>query len=411
MLARWQEMGLRPRAIDYAFEAVKRQETIVANMPLVWNIPSIDGFDGGLLPTEYYSAFTSLLLPEGALRTIDGRLREILAREECRGACIPENRWLSLMNVQYVLTDKLYDRNYDGIFYDTQLRFPIRPWTPYTLENLPEFEADSLHILYSGDVLPEGAFTDADGETVTLQPVEGDEPVIDNFKLARLTTDTAMAPVSITLNLAADVEIDIRALTLVDTRTGDFLQLTPRNWSRIYSADVKIYQNLGVWPRAFVVHEAITAPDSWLGTEIALDVMRDLRFNPARTVVLNSDSRAVVDYAIGRHPWLDPVSTAQIVEYTPTRVVIELEAGGPGYLVLTDAFYPEWRATVNGEAALIYRADVMFRAVQVPAGQSTVVFEYSNNSFHLGLLITIIFVLGCALVGGGWRIKARRARY
>ncbi|MBE0688850.1 MAG: YfhO family protein, partial [Anaerolineae bacterium] len=63
-------------------------------------------------------------------------------------------------------------------------------------------------------------------------------------------------------------------------------------------------------------------------------------------------------------------------EYTPERVVIEVESSQPGYMMLTDAYYPGWRASVNGEESLIYRADVMFRAVAIPAGRSDVVFEY-----------------------------------
>jgi uncharacterized membrane protein YfhO len=47
-------------------------------------------------------------------------------------------------------------------------------------------------------------------------------------------------------------------------------------------------------------------------------------------------------------------------------------------------------ATVNGENIPVERADVMFRAVQVPAGQSEVVFEYRPA-----------WLLPALLVGGG----------
>ena len=240
LAARWQRMGLRDRAVEHAFTAIKRQETVAANMPLAWGIPSIDGFGGGVLPTEYYTAFTSLLLPEGTLRTVDGRLREVLAQPECRGACIPENQWLDLTNTQYLLTDKVYDRVHEGIFYDTQFPFPVQPWEVYRLDNIPAFESNSLHILYNGDVLPMVTFRDEGYNQVTLTPVEGEEPLVDGFKLARLTIDEEMTPVVINLILEADAKIDIRALSLVDTRTGDFVQLAPRGWRRIYSAAVKI---------------------------------------------------------------------------------------------------------------------------------------------------------------------------
>ena len=111
--------GLAPEARALAFDAVKLKETLGANLPLIWDIPSVDGYDGGVLPTADYTAFTSLFLPAGALRTVDGRLREILALPECGGACIPDQRWQDLMGVRYLITDKVYDLVNDGVFYDT----------------------------------------------------------------------------------------------------------------------------------------------------------------------------------------------------------------------------------------------------------------------------------------------------
>src|SRR5690606_28166963 len=73
----------------------------------------------------------------------------------------------------------------------------------------------------------------------------------------------------------------------------------------------------------------------------------------------------------------DSTAQASITQYAAERVVVEVQTEAPGYLLLTDAFYPGWQATVNDEPALIYRADVMFRAVAVPAGESTVVFTYA----------------------------------
>jgi hypothetical protein len=59
------------------------------------------------------------MIPPGELRTIDGRLGEIMARADCRGACIPDPRWLNLTNTRYLITDKVYDLVHEGVFYDT----------------------------------------------------------------------------------------------------------------------------------------------------------------------------------------------------------------------------------------------------------------------------------------------------
>lgn len=60
------------------------------------------------------------------------------------------------------------------------------------------------------------------------------------------------------------------------------------------------------------------------------------------------------------------------------------------FLVLTDAFYPGWKAFVDGKETKIYRANFAFRAVAVPAGKHTVSFTYDPESLRLGLLISMI---------------------
>ena len=48
----------------------------------------------------------------------------------------------------------------------------------------------------------------------------------------------------------SNVPFAVRALTLVDTRTGDFQQLSPYPWTRVLSSDIKMYENGNVLPRA-----------------------------------------------------------------------------------------------------------------------------------------------------------------
>jgi len=69
----------------------------------------------------------------------------------------------------------------------------------------------------------------------------------------------------------------------------------------------------------------------------------------------------------------------------PERVVIDATLTAPGALVLLDAHYPGWRATVNGVRTRIYPANYLFRAVLLPAGQHRVVFEYVSWPVRVGL--------------------------
>jgi uncharacterized membrane protein YfhO len=66
--------------------------------------------------------------------------------------------------------------------------------------------------------------------------------------------------------------------------------------------------------------------------------------------------------------------------------------------VLSDSWYPGWRATVDGREARIERADLHFRAVYLEAGTHRVEFAYRPMSYLIGLGITGI-TLAAVVVG------------
>ena len=65
---------------------------------------------------------------------------------------------------------------------------------------------------------------------------------------------------------------------------------------------------------------------------------------------------------------------------------------------------PRRRAWIGNRAVPIHRANYLFRAVKVPRGASTVVFEYRPSSFRWGLALTLATALVIA-----WRLRAARA--
>lgn len=361
---RYAQYGLPETAVQVSHTTTKLKEMVAPNLPLIWPIPTFDGFDGGLLPTRYYTAFSKLLLPPGSLATIDGRLREILAREECRGVCLPDSRWLNLTNTRYLVTDKVFDLWHEGVAYDTTFIASLAAGEILVLENPAAFTATAVDVLYTGDQTPSVSW---DGSAALTSP--GDTVLLDKFTLGRWTAPDAFAPEAVTVSVSSAAQV--RAVSLVDTRTGDFVQLVvDPDWRRVLSSDIKLYENRAVLPRAFVVFEAISLPDTDLGTASALEMMRDPVFDPARTALLHTEAGvALPDNAPGDG------GTARIRDYTAERVVVDVEADAAGYLVLTDAYYPGWTAWANGAETPIFRADIVFRAVKIPSGQSEVIFE------------------------------------
>jgi len=76
----------------------------------------------------------------------------------------------------------------------------------------------------------------------------------------------------------------------------------------------------------------------------------------------------------------EPQGRARIVSYTNTDIVVEatLPEGG-GYVVLNDIWHPWWVAEVDGRAAPMPRANVMFRAVAVPQGRHEARFKFEPS--------------------------------
>lgn len=89
---------------------------------------------------------------------------------------------------------------------------------------------------------------------------------------------------------------------------------------------------------------------------------------------------------------------AEIISYTPNKVVIKVNTDSPALLFLSDNYYPGWKAYIDGKKTKILRADYTFRAVIVPKGTHTVVFGYSPLSFKLGMLGAIIGLMGLVIL-------------
>lgn len=93
------------------------------------------------------------------------------------------------------------------------------------------------------------------------------------------------------------------------------------------------------------------------------------------------------------------------IPITPNRLEVHMTATEPGWLVLSDIWYPGWRAWVDGERVPILRANYLFRAVAVPAGEHRIEFAYQPLSFALSVPAALVAWLVLALL---WR--ARRLR-
>ena len=59
-------------------------------------------------------------------------------------------------------------------------------------------------------------------------------------------------------------------------------------------------------------------------------------------------------------------------------------------MVLTDIYYPGWKAFIDETETKIYRADGLVRAIFIPEGQHTIEFVYQPESYYNGIIISLV---------------------
>ena len=90
-------------------------------------------------------------------------------------------------------------------------------------------------------------------------------------------------------------------------------------------------------------------------------------------------------------------SSASIVltQYTPQYIEYQTSSRTDGVAVFSEIYYPYgWKAYVDGEHREHFRADYMLRAMNVPAGDHKIRFEFNPDSIAKGDVISV----GCVLL-------------
>jgi uncharacterized membrane protein YfhO len=128
-----------------------------------------------------------------------------------------------------------------------------------------------------------------------------------------------------------------------------------------------IYENKNVMPRAFFVENIKLSKSK----EESIKMLFDPSINLAQTGIVESKGEKLSE------SW--SFGLVNIVKYTANKITINTENKGAGFLVLMDAFYPTWHATVDGNPTKVYITNYNFRGIVVPSGEHRI--EYFNSLF------------------------------
>jgi hypothetical protein len=168
-----------------------------------------------------------------------------------------------------------------------------------------------------------------------------------------------------------------RIITLQDvkSRLADFLGIRfvlslsdpdDAKLNKVFSdGKTQIYENTNAFPRAFFVSSSLAVESKDEAISAIMDPKNSL------------DGVAIVEDADRNFSKSWSKGTAEIRLYSENKVVIDTVNGGDGFMVLTDTYYPLWRAKIDGKPVKIYLTDYAFRGIVVPKGKHTVEFYIS----------------------------------
>jgi len=165
----------------------------------------------------------------------------------------------------------------------------------------------------------------------------------------------------------------------------------------VYTAapEIDVYLNTVALPRAFLVYRSQVVADH----AAAWQAIHAPEFDPAQVVVLEQ----------GEPLATDPGAAGYHLSFTRYGLnEVELAASTPvsAFLVLSDVYYPGWRATVDGVPAELLRADYVFRAVPLPPGEHVVRMEFTPWTWRVGLAASIVTWTGVI----AWTVAMVRKR-
>lgn len=138
----------------------------------------------------------------------------------------------------------------------------------------------------------------------------------------------------------------------------------------------QIYKNKNALPRAYIVHN------------VKREDNKEIIFKNLTSSEFQATQSAYVSFA-GESS--DSLGSSTIVhkDISAQRLAFTATTDAPGLFVLTDTFYPGWKAMVNGKDTQIMRTNWAFRGIIIPEGTSDITFVYDADTITYGAIISL----------------------
>jgi hypothetical protein len=159
------------------------------------------------------------------------------------------------------------------------------------------------------------------------------------------------------------------------------------------ASGLKVYKQPAAFPRAWAVHKLIRVTSSDQANWYMMERLDDLH------------SEAVMFDPMPALPaCAAPADSVDLKEDHGSRVSLSVRLSCPAMIVVSDTYFPGWRAYVDGARAPIYSVNAAMRGIIAPAGVHSVTMRYRPMAVYEGAALTFLGILGAALLSRSKRL-------
>ncbi len=202
--------------------------------------------------------------------------------------------------------------------------------------------------------------------------------------------------IEITKDLVIDKSSDLWRRRLLNILGVKYLIVKKEEAKNIFGqktfwedANWAVKTNSDSLPRVYIVSNFEILTDQ----KSILKRLFDPSFNPKKTVILENEIKNFAPTY--KTSVLDKVD---IAKYKENSIDLTSRTNSDRLLVLSDNYYPGWKAYVDGKETKIYRANYTFRSIVLPKGNHIVKFNYQPESLKTGAIISFISLFALVLL-------------
>lgn len=153
--------------------------------------------------------------------------------------------------------------------------------------------------------------------------------------------------------------------------------------------NLKTYEMTDPFDWAWIVHDVQVAA----GDEAVYALLNRDDFDLRRSAVVERFDSVVAQPVEG--------DVVRVITREPDRLAIEADSAAPGLLILSEMYYPGWKAQLDGVPVSLVPANAVLLSVPIPAGTHRVVVYYMPASLWLGAIVSG-GALFCCILALGW---------